>query len=106
MLVSRMEKSMANEAFVKKVFSAREREYIDGKGQKAQTAAGMFGAKEAFLKALGTGIGPVPLCEVEILHDENGAPLIEYGKNMKIHVSISHMGDIAVAQVIIESGKN
>ncbi len=102
MLISRMEKSMQSAAFAKKVFSAAEREYIEKKRGAAQTAAGMFCAKEAFLKALGKGIGSIPLADIEVLHTDAGAPCINFDTDKKIHLSISHMGDIAVAQVILE----
>ncbi len=103
MLIGRMEKSIESGAFLKKVFSPAERGYIEEKGNKAQTAAGIFCAKEAYLKARGCGIGPLPLKEIEVLHRESGAPYIVGGDGEAVHVSISHMGDIAVAQVIIES---
>ncbi len=102
MLISRMEKSMESRAFAEKVFSEAELEYIDTRRGEAQTAAGIFCAKEAFLKALGKGIGSIPLSKIEVLHTEAGAPYINFNTDKKIHLSISHMGDIAIAQVILE----
>lgn len=103
MLIGRMEKSMEKDAFLHKVFTENELAYINGKGQKAQTAAGIFCAKEAFLKACGKGIGDIPLRQIEVGHTAQGAPHIVFEGAGKAHVSISHMGDIAVAQVILES---
>lgn len=103
MLISRMEESMRKQAFLKKVFTPVERDYIKSKGHSAQTAAGIFCAKEAYLKAHGKGIGSIPFSAIEVLHKESGAPYMEHRDGMKIHVSISHMGDIAIAQVIVES---
>ena len=102
MLISRMEKSIKSEAFLKKVFSESERVYIKDKANQAQTAAGMFCAKEAVLKAMGKGIGDIPLREIEILHRESGAPFVEMGGAFSIHISISHMGDAAVAMAVLE----
>lgn len=102
-LISRMEKSVKNEAFMKKVFTADERAYIASKGQRAQTAAGMFCAKEALMKAYGKGLGELPLQTLEVLHEASGKPYFQNGNGERIHLSISHMGDIAVAQVIVES---
>ncbi len=102
LLISRMAKSMEKETFLRKVFTEAERDYIQSKGNGAQSAAGIFCAKEAYLKAMGKGIGSIPLHEIEVLHKKSGAPYIGC-KDKKIHLSISHMGDIAIAQVIIES---
>ena len=73
-------------------------------------------AKEAFGKALGTGIRGFSLCEAEVLHKENGAPyLFLSGKakavSDKIHaefsLSLSHDGDYATAFVIcVTKGEN
>ncbi len=101
-LISRMEKSIEKDAFLRKVFTEAERAYIAGKKNRAQTAAGMFCAKEAFMKACGVGLGSIALQTIEILHTEKGAPYIQYKTDQKIHLSISHMGDIAIAQVILE----
>jgi len=102
-LISRMEKSIKNDAFMKRVFTGHEREYINSKGQKAQTAAGIFCTKEALLKAFSKGIGDIPLKDIEVRHSKNGSPYVVFDCAEKIHASISHMGDIAIAQVIIES---
>ncbi|MDL2237283.1 holo-ACP synthase [Christensenellaceae bacterium OttesenSCG-928-K19] len=101
-LISRMEQSMKKENFMGKIFTPVERDYIAGKGGHAQTAAGIFCAKEAYLKALGKGIGAISFSSIEILHHESGAPYMQSDVG-RVHVSISHMGDIAIAHVIIES---
>ena len=97
-----------------RVFTENERAYCDSKGvAAAQSYAGRFAAKEAFLKALKTGWrGKITWHDVEIVSDEQGVPSIEVsgeGKRLlenlgvsNIHVSISHTSDHAVAQVIFE----
>lgn len=102
-LISRMESKLDRQSFMNRVFTQKEQEYINSKGSRAQTAAGIFSAKEAFLKALGKGICDIRLNEIEIEHSQNGAPYLLYPNEGKIFVSITHMGDIAAAQVIIES---
>lgn len=100
--------------FVERVFTARERAYCDGKGAAAaQSYAARFAAKEAFLKALKTGWrGKITWHDMEILNDRQGVPALEIkgearsllenlGAN-KIHLSISHTTDHAVAQVVLE----
>jgi holo-[acyl-carrier protein] synthase len=101
--------------FVERVFTARERAYCDAKGAAAaQSYAARFAAKEAFLKALKTGWrGRITWQDMEILNDPQGVPSLEIngeagillenlGAN-KIHLSISHTTDHAVAQVILEA---
>lgn len=92
--ISRIEKSIKSESFLNKVFTEKEREYC----KKAENFAGIFAAKEAYFKAVGTGI-KLPMTDVEILHNAAGKPFINGKENCD--VSISHDGDYAVAAVII-----
>ena len=72
--ISRMEALLADERFLRRCFTDAERTYILSRGLSAgQTMAGMWAAKEALLKALGTGIS-LPLTDIEILHTESGQP--------------------------------
>ena len=106
--ISRIEKLVSKPRFMKRVFSERERKYIMSKGKgKAQTAAGMFAAKEAFGKAMSTGVFPNTLKDIEIIHDDKGAPCLELGGEFKekyrstvFCVSISHCEHYALATVI------
>ncbi|KIQ95413.1 Holo-[acyl-carrier-protein] synthase [Anoxybacillus thermarum] len=72
--------------------------------RKVEFMAGRFAAKEAYAKAVGTGIGThVSFQDIEIENDENGKPYIASPTlNERVHVSISHSEHYAVAQVIIE----
>ena len=100
--------------FVERVFTPHERSYCDQKGAaSAQSYAARFAAKEAFLKALKTGWrGRITWHDMEILNDEQGVPTLEIRgearallKNLganKIHLSLSHTTEHAVAQVILE----
>jgi holo-[acyl-carrier protein] synthase len=100
--------------FVERVFTLRERAYCDAKGAaSAQSYAARFAAKEAFLKALKTGWrGKITWQDMEILNDAQGVPdfeitgearvLLENLGADKIHLSISHTTDHAVAQVVLE----
>jgi holo-[acyl-carrier protein] synthase len=101
--------------FVERVFTVKERAYCDAKGAAAaQSYAARFAAKEAFLKALKTGWrGRITWHDMEILNDAQGVPsltikgearnLLENLGADKIHLSISHTTDHAVAQVILEA---
>ena len=100
--------------FVDRVFTKIERAYCEGKGEAAfQSYAGRFAAKEAFLKALKTGWrGKISWHDIEIVSDENGVPylnitgaakkILETHGATRLHISISHTSDHAVAQVLFE----
>lgn len=92
--ISRMEKSLESEHFKTKVFTQNEIAHC----KRAESFAGLFAGKEAYLKALGIGIDRT-LNEIEILHDEKGKPYLNGVENSDI--SISHDGDYAIATVIL-----
>lgn len=92
--IDRIERSIQSESFLNKVFTLKEREHC----KNAESFAGIFAAKEAYFKALGTGI-QMPMCKVEILYNEKGKPYFKGIENSD--VSISHDGDYAVASVIL-----
>lgn len=92
--IDRIEKSIKSESFLNKIYSEKERDYCKG----VNHYAGIFAAKEAYFKAIGTGI-KMPMCKVEVLHTENGKPYINNVANSD--VSISHDGEYAIATVIL-----
>lgn len=111
--VHRIAKSIENAAFREKVFSQAEIAYCESKANKAESYTARFAAKEAFFKSLGTGWrGGMLFSEVEVWNDELGKPELKIigttaalirEKNIKIiHVSLSHIKDIAVATVVLE----
>ena len=110
--IERISRSLQNKHFVQRVFTIREIEYCNSRGrQKSASYAARFAGKEAFFKALGTGITFSLNC-VEILNDELGQPHVdvkstsnEMVKNLdmsKIHISLSHSRYYATATCIIE----
>ncbi len=111
--VQRIAKSIENISFKEKVFSKNEIIYCESKANKAESFAARFAAKEAFFKSLGTGWrGGMAFNEVEVMNDELGKPSLHIigttaeiikDKNIKtIHVSLSHVKDMAMATVILE----
>lgn len=84
------------EKFLEKVFTDDEIKYIEEKQFIPQTVAGIYAAKEAMLKELGTGIGEYSLKDVEVFHDEKGRPYGKAGEKL-FDISISHEGDYGVA---------
>jgi len=73
---------------------------------KAESIAGIFAAKEAFSKALGTGIGEeFSFKDISILKNSKGKPYIKLNSPLPIKssdISITHDGGFAVAAVIVE----
>lgn len=108
--IERFEK--IDKRFFEKYFTQKERELFEKKKYAPQTVAANFAAKEAFSKALGTGVIGFSLCEVEALRDELGKPYINvYGKAEelckklgigKIFISLSHSREMAMAYVVAE----
>lgn len=100
----RIAESMKRERFRARVFSPAELALIGG---SAQSAAARFCAKEAFGKALGTGVSGFALHEVQVLRDALGAPYLQLtGRALKkaaglsFSVSLSHTKEYACAVVV------
>jgi len=71
--------------------------------RKNEFLAGRFAAKEAFAKALGTGIGAdLSFLDIEIGYEGQGKPFILKPFSEGVHLSITHSKQYAFAQVIIE----
>lgn len=104
--ICRIERSLQREGFIRRVFSPEEQEYFRAHGNIAQTAAGLYAAKEAFSKAMGVGLTGFLLPEASVLHDENGTPYFRFSgraaalaAGWRFSLSISHDGGIAAAFV-------
>ena len=111
--IKKIAKSLESEAFQRKVFTPAELKTCLDMKNSAECLAGKFAAKEAFMKALGTGIRQeVWFTQIEVLNEESGKPVIHVSGEAekrfresgatKIHVSISHSGGLAVAVAILE----
>lgn len=89
------------ESFLSGVLSGDERKLYEESPDKASFLAGHYAAKEAFLKALGTGLSGAKLTAIEVLYEEGGRPYIRY-KGSRYSVSISHDGGLAIAMALVE----
>jgi holo-[acyl-carrier protein] synthase len=101
--------------FAERVFTEAERNYCESRGAAAaQSYAARFAAKEAFLKALKTGWrGKITWHDIEITNDADGVPslkvtgeanvILERRGASRIHLSISHTAEHAVAYVVFEN---
>ena len=88
-------------------YERRERfEKLASQKRQAEYLAGRWAAKEAFAKAMGTGIGQVTFQDIEVLNDSLGAPYIAKSPfSGKAWLSISHSGSFVQASVILEDVK-
>ncbi|RKD30068.1 NAD(P)H-hydrate dehydratase [Thermohalobacter berrensis] len=102
--------------FIERIYSDREKKYLEKRQYNIKTIAGLFAAKEAVSKVLGTGIRGFSFKDIEVIHDELGKPYIklkgkayEYALNKgikNIHISISHDTDYAIAFALAEGIEN
>jgi len=112
--VSRFEKWYDKKSIAERYFYAEEVAYIYSLSRTAalQSMAARFAAKEAFGKALGIGLKGFALKDVYVARQKSGNPrLIVFGAAKKmvdnegiirIHLSLSHEKEYAIAQVILE----
>ena len=114
--VIRWEDEDARARLMRAAFSEEEAAWVRSRGAMApQSAAGLFCAKEAFLKALGTGLGGVHMRDIVIGHTPAGAPCyvmngavreaLERFDADSAFLSISHDGGIAAAFCVIGRGE-
>ena len=110
--IERIEKAILREGFKNKVYTQKELKNIEKRGNRVETYAGIFSAKEAISKAIGTGVREFSLTDLEILNDDLGKPYVVVSeklnkilKNKKedyqIEISISHSKKYATAMAII-----
>ena len=110
--IERIEKAISKEGFKDKIYTQRELENIKKRGNRAETYAGVFSAKEAISKAIGTGVREFSLTNLEILNDDLGKPYVVVSEKLdkiikskkedyQIEISISHSKKYATAVAIV-----
>jgi len=103
--IPRMAELLSGGRSLRRMFTEAEESYIRGKNAgAAQTAAGLFAAKEAVLKAFGTGLS-IALTDVEIIHTDLGQPCVHLTgkaaeKGGNVQISITHEGEMAAAVAV------
>ncbi len=113
MEIERISRAIARAAFVRRVYTADEIAYCQGRGQQAAASfAARFAAKEAVLKALGTGLRGGSLQEIVVTSNALGKPevclsgyfaeLAEQLGVKNIKISLSHSKEMAMAYVVME----
>ena len=114
--IPRLEKWVKNPDILRRFFNANEMAGDGERGVLSQHYAARFAAKEAFSKALGTGVVGFSLQDVYIRTEPNGKPEMVVtgtalelmdricGSGARVFVSLSHEKEYAVANVVIERG--
>ncbi len=101
--------------FLRRVFTAAEIQYCDSKANRIERYAARFAAKEAALKAIGTGWrGGVSWTDIEVRREPGGRPTISFSGKAgefaarlgvkRASLSLSHTEEQAIASVILEDG--
>ena len=101
-------------AFANRVLTVEEWLAFEQSNIKARFLAKRFAAKEAFAKALGTGLRtPVTFQNISVVHDDLGKPVLDFKPKLQAlldkrgicsqHLSISDEKELAVAFVVLET---
>jgi holo-[acyl-carrier protein] synthase len=102
------------ERFVRRVFTDKEIAYVERKANKYERYAARFAAKEAGMKAIGTGWrGGIRWQDFEVVNLPSGRPTLnfhgvaaEYARRLgvaNVQLSLTHTADLGMAFVILES---
>lgn len=109
--IGRIKKSMKNPRFCSRVLGSTEYSQLEMRGFSAQSVAASFSAKEAFSKAIGTGLSGFSLSEVELLRSSDGKPWLKLSgsaleiaakRKLEFSVSVTHTKEYAAVIVIGE----
>ena len=112
--ISRINKSIKNKNFIDRIYSKSEIQQARSLKNKSSFFAKRFAAKEAFSKAIGTGISEgISFKEISVVNNIKGKPTIKLSgktksvvlkkiKKARVHLSLSDEKNHAVAMVIIE----
>ena len=111
--IARMERVIKRRpSFLKRVFTDEERAYCDSCARPAEHYAARFAAREAVLKALGTGFSEgIGFKDVSVTNDERGKPIAVLSGRaaevaaergvQEVALSLSHTRDVAVANAVL-----
>lgn len=113
--IARIEEVFARQGdrFRARVFTEGEIAYSERRASKFASYAARFAAKEAAMKALGTGWSQgVGWLDVEVVNEPSGAPALQlHGRalermrelgGIRAHLSLTHSGNLAIAEVLLE----
>jgi len=112
-MINRMEHWLEDSKLLERYFHSDEVSLLSSRKNSAQTLAARFAAKEAFGKALGTGLADINLKDIAVFNNENGKPELKlFGTALKAfeksgatraYISLSHEKDNAIAMIVLEN---
>ncbi len=85
------------DSFYRRLFTEKEIEYLNSRNHKISTVAGLFAAKEAVSKVIGTGIGELSWKDIEVLHEDRGRPYINIGESLKKQMDLLGINKIDIS---------
>lgn len=111
--IERFKNRTLDSSFCSRVYGKEELAWLEQRGQSRRTQglAAAWAAKEAFLKAAGTGLAGFALQDIQLMHGESGAPYLQFREKAQAwmksrqalaHVSVSHDAGICTAFVVLE----
>ena len=112
--IAKLEPNLQRERYLARLFTPAEIAACRATARPAEHFAGKFAVKEAFMKALGAGLGQgVAFTQIEVLGEDSGRPQARALSGMAlqiwealevpaVHVSLSHIAGLATAVVILE----
>jgi len=111
--VKRMERWLLNSKLLERYFHPEEIELAASRGKSgAQSLAARFAAKEAFGKALGTGLAGITLKDIAVFNRKGGKPelklsgtardALEKSGADRVHISLTHERETAIAMIVLE----
>lgn len=110
--VSRIKRSMERPSFLNRILGPNEYAELERRSFPPQSVAVNFCSKEAFLKAMGRGLGDINLSDVELLRKESGQPYLKLSgkalelavkENLAFSVSATHTENYASVVVLAYS---
>ncbi len=107
----------SGEAFLRKIFTVQEQQYCGSRGaHRYESFAARFAAKEAVVKALGTGFVRIRPVWIEVVKEDNGKPQIVLHESaleqyhilhgQSLDISLSHTRETAIAMATLLCGEN
>jgi holo-[acyl-carrier protein] synthase len=111
--VKRMERWLLNSKLLERYFHPEEIKLVSSRGKNgAQSLAARFAAKEAFGKALGTGLAGITLKDIAVFNRQGGKPELKLSGTARdafdrsgadrVHISLTHERETAIAMIILE----
>ncbi len=107
----RLERWLQKPNLLAKYFTQRELSDVDSSAHPSASLAARFAAKEAFGKALGTGLRGLALKDIETRRDSGGKPSLHLSgaakimveaRNARVHLSLTHEAAYSLAFVVLE----